>query len=148
MGNTNPTRDPKKCITLQDFLEGAWTMARESGDIPDTLELDYANWGGVCTETPTGITPKKYRITSPGFDIIPQICYGSNEGIYIDVFMFGNWDVTLDVNKNHRMHIGTIKTLGEGKNDMMMMGQLCGVIAYYFRKFVNSRIDEFDGSGK
>ena len=43
--------------------------------------------------------------------------------------------------------IGTLKTLGESLEDMMIMGEACGILTYYACDFVNSNIAAFSPDG-
>ena len=139
----NEEHDPMKCITLQDCLDGIWELVK--GDIPEGLELDYVSLGGFIAKTPSGANPSDYRLTSCEFNVNPTVDYGGSEGIYVDVYFVGKWDANQD--ENSRMYCGCIKTLQEDKEAMRKMGELCGLIVYHAREFINSRIDEFDGSG-
>lgn len=141
--NPNPDHDPAKCITLQECMDGIWNLVKP--DIPAGLEIDYASMGGLSVMTPTGESPKNYRLTSYEFNVRPIVDYGGSEGIYIDVDFTGKWDIKKG--DGCRMHVGTIKTLQADKDAMRKMGELCGLIVYHARNFINKRIDEFDGSG-
>ena len=81
------------------------------------------------------------NITYPSFDIETVVKWGSNEGIYCDVYIVGSYDEETIKTRN-RLHIGTIKTLVESEAQMMRMYHMAGLIYLLGTKYINEIIDD------
>lgn len=86
------------------------------------------------------------NITYPSFDIETVVKWGSNEGIYCDVYIVGSYDEETIKNRN-RLHIGTIKTLVESNAQMMKMYHMAGKIYLLGTKLLNEIIDDLTWIG-
>jgi hypothetical protein len=84
-------------------------------------------------------------LTSYEFDIIAETTYGGSEGIYSRVYLDG---VYTSGCKASRCRIGTLKTLGDQKEDYLRMSTLSSLIAYHMGRYVNSNINRFEASDK
>lgn len=108
--------------------------ARQSGDLvcaEPILEFCHA-----CTpETEMGMEvlrePHK-------FDFVPSLIYGANEGIYLDCCLVGR----TNEHGQYSLRIGVMKTLSAGIEDCKIMGELCGVLMYHARKYMNEQIHD------
>lgn len=118
-----------------DLFNAMMNMARALGRFArcDAI-LDYA-------------TPREQRIvlTNHAFDVLCVPTIGTSEGIYIDVILSGKYNHTETAAP--MVQIGTLKTLGESCDDMMIMGEACGLLTWCAYQFVNDRIDAFSESG-
>ena len=86
------------------------------------------------------------NITYPSFDIETVVKWGSNEGIYCDVYIVGSYDEETIKTRN-RLHIGTIKTLVESDAQMMRMYHMAGRIYLLGTKYINEIIDDLTWIG-
>ena len=86
------------------------------------------------------------NITYPSFDIETVVKWGSNEGIYCDVYIVGSYDEETIKTRN-RLHIGTIKTLVESEAQMMRMYHMAGLIYLLGTKYINEIIDDLTWIG-
>jgi hypothetical protein len=83
------------------------------------------------------------KLTDCDFDVIAIPSFGGSEGIYIDCCIEGVYDET---GKNGRLKAATLKTLGTSLEDMKTMGELCGIIEYVSRDYVNKNYRLFQPS--
>lgn len=118
-----------------DLFNAMLRLARKSGKFSRCEAiLDYAN-----------AREQRIVLTDYQFDTHCIPAFGGSEGIYVDVCICGKYN---DIeNADRIVQIGTLKTLGEGLEDMMIMGEACGVLTYYAYDFVNSNIDAFSPEG-
>lgn len=138
----NPTHDPKKCISLFDFCETVNKILEEE-HVLDMGVLEHGYMKCMDNSIPDA---RKCRLTSSDFTIETRVVYGSNEGIFVDIYLSGRWQS--DQKEDGRLWIGCYKTLGEGRIYAEAMGKLAGAINYFAHKFVNEHIDDFTGFGK
>jgi hypothetical protein len=83
------------------------------------------------------MNPESYhveKLTDSDFDVIAIPNFGGSEGIYVDCYIEGVYNET---GKDGRLKAATIKTLGTSLEDMKAMGELCGIIEYVSREYVN-----------
>lgn len=69
---------------------------------------------------------------------------GNNEGIYMDLAIYGYFEPAQDVKK---YHIGTIKTLREGKESMIRMALLYGECLNAFYDVMDDHLDDMTRMG-
>ena len=82
----------------------------------------------------------EYRpLSNYEFDFCALVNPGSNEGIYIDVFLKGKFDQS---GKDH-CRVATFKTLHEDAGAFKIMGAFCGVLTYYAGEYVNKNIERY-----
>ena len=70
------------------------------------------------------------------FDFCALVNPGGSEGIYVDVFLRGDFDQS---EKKH-CKIATFKSLNEDAGAFKVMGALCGVLTYYAGQYINSNL--------
>lgn len=104
----NVTRD-----TRESFMKAVHQMAESNGQLAKTEGiLDYF----------LPDTRNEPRVISCGdFTFITKVCFGGNEGIYLDCYADGK--IEEDGTKT-LWHLGTYKTLGTSLSDMQIMGEL------------------------
>lgn len=119
----------KKLYNTGTLFVHITNLMNEEEVLPNNM-LDYY----LPTRT---IIPIKYY----GFDIVGDLKFGGNEGIYLTMFLEGQ----ISKDKPHeRIHIGTFKTLRESRDALKRMAILMADFIYIGRKFVNDNIDDFD----
>ena len=145
----NPTHDPKKCITLDEFCREANKVLVESGDLPTyTCNVigKCLDFGGLYAKESNVENPKSYRLTCEEFSVVCELQFGSCEGIYVEVYLVGKW--RHDQKEDGRLRVGVFKSDSDGRDMALTMGKICGAIPYHLNRFINSRIEDFMGGGK
>lgn len=85
--------------------------------------LDYClsdSYGKGFTEV---IDPEEYRVFG-------EVDYGGSEGVYLDVYLG-------DPHRGNPVHIGTLKTLEDGRDAFAKMGMLSGLFTKYGEDFLH-----------
>lgn len=118
----------KKPYTTETLFNAIVKLMKKEGTLLDIL--DYH----LPTSRPEDI--KNYQ-----FDIVGDLAYGSNEGIYLSMFIRGYHTKEREYK---RVHIGTFKTLRDDRNALKYMGAMMADFIYVGTKFVNDNIDDFD----
>jgi hypothetical protein len=76
------------------------------------------------------------EITKYDFNFYAAITYPNCEGIYIDCWLDGEFDNS----DRTKIAMGTIKTLENSKDAMMIMGELTGLLTWEADRFINEQI--------
>lgn len=82
--------DEKRYFSVKDMFEQAVTRAKTDPryeEYSKICELDYDLLCSTCKYD------KLYRCE---FDVVGEVTYGSSEGIYGDIFLYGNWSKERD----------------------------------------------------
>lgn len=82
------------------------------------------------------------ELTNCEFDFYADVRFGNSEGIYVDCYIKGNFDEN-NPGDNKVLDCGTFKTLADNITAMKIMGELCGSLVFYGRKYVNQNLDRF-----
>lgn len=88
----------------------------------------------------------KKQICDIGFDIVCVAHYGSSEGIYINVSLYGDLGIESDPEDGRRYYIGTLKTLSTDFDAMRACGELAGIITAVGRKLICQNYKNFTTS--
>ena len=112
-------------MTTEELFEKINSILKEKGKIPDIL--DYGN----ATSNPVPI--RTYE-----FDLGNSLNYGSNEGIYLEL-----WIKYRVENEKRRAAIGTYKTLYKDANAMYIMASLLANFIIEEHSYVNNNLDDF-----
>ena len=84
------------------------------------------------------------ELTCYEFDFVATVKKGGSEGIYIDCYLKGIFD-----DSDERIcPIGTIKSLEEGVTGFRLMGELCGLLAFYSHQYVDENIDRYSSTSE
>ena len=116
-------------MTTEELFEKINSILKEKGKIPDIL--DYGN----ATSNPVPI--RTYE-----FDLRNSLNYGSNEGIYLEL-----WIKYRVENEKRRAAIGTYKTLYKDANAMYIMASLLANFIIEEHSYVNNNLDDFTWEG-
>jgi len=96
---------------------------KEQGLLPDILE-------NVCPAR------NEYQINGHHWDTIGIVNFGTNEGIWLDLYCYyGN---------DKKIPIGSYKTLYDDKTAYKTMGELNAEFVFETNKYVRDHMDEFD----
>ena len=123
---------------LKDMFEQAVTRAKTDPryeEYSKICELDYDLLCSTCKYD------KLYRCE---FDVVGEVTYGSSEGIYGDIFLYGNWSKERDDPFKSRARVYVLKTLKQDKESYLAVGMLVNLICYYANEFVATHLDRFD----
>ena len=130
--------DEKRYFSVKDMLEQAVTRAKTDPryeEYSKICELDYDLLCSTCKYD------KLYRCE---FDVVGEVTYGSSEGIYGDIFLYGNWSKERDGPFKSRARVYVLKTLKQDKESYLAVGMLVNLICYYANEFVATHLDRFD----
>lgn len=127
----SPKRD-----TTDTLFEAILKRAREAGDMADIDPiLDYAL---------PPLSKQARKLSDYRFDIVPELEFGGSEGIYITLYLRGDFDKTED----KRCELGTIKTLEDRLDACKLMGKLCGILMYHGGEYINENIHRYTPKGE
>lgn len=84
------------------------------------------------------------EIDTPEFDLVSELNYGTNEGIYLNLFVSF---LGPDAECRFQHSLGVFKTLDESDNAMRTMGILLSDFTLEVRKYVRENYDLFDRRG-
>ena len=128
----------KRYFTVKEVLEPAVELAKTDPRYEEyrkTCELDYDLLCRTCK------SDKLYRCD---FNVVGEVSYGGSEGIYGDIFLYGNWSKEQDNPFRSRVRVYVLKTLKDDKESYLAIGMLVNLICYYANEFVNTHLDRFD----
>ncbi len=112
----------------------------ENIEVPDYIE--YVSADRYPTGS-NGYAPADSYIRNYEFDVFTRTAYGSNEGIYTDVYIQGKYSAE----DSDTVHIGTIKTLYSGEEYLRKMYDFAATIYIEARNFINLNIEDFTWLG-
>lgn len=128
----------KRYFTVKEVLEPAVELAKTDPryeEYSKICELDYDLLCSTCKYD------KLYRCD---FNVVGEVSYGGSEGIYGDIFLYGNWSKEQDNPFRSRVRVYVLKTLKDDKESYLAIGMLVNLICYYANEFVNTHLDRFD----
>lgn len=128
----------KRYFTVKEVLEPAVELAKTDlryEECSKICELDYDLLCSTCKYD------KLYRCD---FSVVGEVSYGGSEGIYGDIFLYGNWSKEQDNPFRSRVRVYVLKTLKDDKESYLAIGMLVNLICYYANEFVNTHLDRFD----
>lgn len=121
--------------TAGDLFSTVVRMARQAGDLEQADKiLDY-----ILPRKDEADTVEGIKLTAYEFDFVPIINFGGSEGIYVDCYLKGKFDES----GRYSLHIGTLKTLETSLSACKIMGELCGTLMYYERRYVNQHLHRY-----
>ena len=97
--------DEKSYFSVKDVFEQAVTLAKTDPryeEYSKICELDYDLLCSTCKYD------KLYRCE---FDVVGEVTCGGSEGIYGDIFLYGNWSKERDDPFKSRARVYVLKTL-------------------------------------
>lgn len=117
-------------ITTAELFSKICGILEDGGRMPDDI-LDYR----LATNSPVPIKTYEFAIRN-------NLDYGSNEGIYLDL-----WIEFYEDNEKQLKELGTFKTLLDSKEAMCVMARLLADFIVEERKIVNANLDDFTWTG-
>ena len=79
------------------------------------------------------------ELTDYRFSLIPRIDFGASEGIYVDLYMDGKFDAT----GQKLFRLAVFKTLRTDLEACRLMGELCGMLLYHGRDYLDENIHRY-----
>lgn len=123
-------RMKKVLYTNKTLFTTITNTLKEKGLLPDILDYSQAKF----EELPI----KNYE-----FDILGDLNFGGNEGIYLEMYIEGY------LGNNHtKISLGTFKTLNEDIESLKTMAVLQANFMWYCREFVGDNLDDFTWEGR
>lgn len=119
----------EKSMTTGELFSRIQDILKEKGRLPDIL--DY----GLPTHHPTPI--RTYQ-----FELKNNLDYGSNEGIYLDL-----WIEYYSDNEKRAYGLGTFKTLDSSDEAMHLMAGLLADFIIEEKAYIHTNIDDFNWEG-
>lgn len=120
----------KTLYTASGLFKTIMKKLKEEKRVPDFLEYAIP-------------TRNKYEFRNYAFDILGTVNFGSNEGIYIDVFFRGD----IGDSNISSGSMGTIKTLNRDEDSFYRMAELMAAFQLAANTFVNEHLDDFTWTG-
>ena len=117
----------KESLTTKTFMEAIFKKVQNSPEYERAKPIiDYmlADDFGVS------------EITKYQFAFHATITYPNSEGIYIDCWLRGDFDNS----PRQKIGMGTVKTLHESKEAMLVMGELCGLLTWTANELLDEQI--------
>lgn len=124
-------RSEKDIVTGADLFNEIVKTVKEAGKWPDIIE--YSSADRSCT----GIYHYEF---DPHFVLYP----GSNEGMYLDLAITGDYGMD---SGNNTLYLGTIKTLDTGDEASRIMGALYAECLISYDNFMDDNLDAITRRG-
>jgi len=112
----------KEPYTVRELYLTVREKLKKDGNWPEGIEHDAAG-------------PEAVEIIDSSFDIIPQVQYGSCEGIYLDVYLVGS---EFTYSNEKKVKLCCIKTLDESREGMRAMAVLGADIVVDLTEFLGN----------
>lgn len=129
----------KNYMTVSELFTQAAKLAKSDPAFVKAEENCPLDYDQICS----GLQSDQLRICQ--FDVIGYADFGGSEGIYGDVFLYGEWmPQQLEAPKHSKMRVYVLKTLHEDKEAFLAMSVMAHLICYYARRIVNQNLERFD----
>ena len=119
----------KQPVTTKEYFETIYNILSKQGKIPDILDYKLS--------TSNAVPIKTYE-----FSVGNNLDYGSNEGIYLDL-----WIELYGKKEKQRYRLGTFKTLRIDREAMHKMADLLANFLIEQRIYENKHLDDFTWEG-
>lgn len=127
----------KQYFIVKEVLEAAVELAKKDPRYEEysaICELDYDLLCSSC---------KYDKLYHCDFNVVGEVSYGGSEGIYGDIFLYGNWSEDQSNSFRSRARVYVLKTLKNDKESYLAIGMLINLICYYANEFINTHLDRF-----
>lgn len=133
------TTKEKVYFSVKNVFEAAVALARTDPSFVEAEKNCPLDYERVCSAS------REEVLRFSDFEIIGLVTYGTSEGIYGDLYLYGSWNQeTRMVSGNSCLRVYVLKTLNEGKDAYLSMGSMVNMIAYYANEFVGTHLNRFD----
>ena len=128
----------KRYFTVKDVFEAAVKLAKDDPLFEQYSKICELDYDQICN------TCKYDRLYRHEFCVLGEVTYGGSEGIYGDIFLYGNWSEKQDDPFRSRFRVYVLKTLKQDKESYLAVGMLVNLICYYANEFIITHLDRFD----
>jgi len=129
----------KQYFSVKDIFDAAVKLARTDPKFAEAEKNCPLDYELVCSSI------RKDKLTRCEFDVVGIVNYGCSEGIYGDLFLYGNWnELTMQKRSNQHQRVYSLKTLDCSKDAYLAMGTMVTLISYYANEVVRTHLDRFD----
>lgn len=129
----------KRYFKIGEIMGEAVKLARQDPKFAAAKQQCVLENDGVCISTRFD----EVRLCS--FDVIGYPVYGSCEGIYGDIFFYGEWMPQHEEKPLHsKVRVYLMKTLSTSKEAYLGMGDMVNLICYYANEFIATHWNRFD----
>lgn len=118
----------RKPYTVAELYSIVKEKLKKDGNWPDGIETDSAGSADV-------------EIINDTFSVVPQVYYGSNEGIWLDVFLVGYKFTSEDTEK---VRLCSARTLEKSREAMRRMAVLGADIEVDLTEFLDFHLENLD----
>ena len=126
-------------MTVKELFDNALELARKDPTFAEAETKCQLDYHLICS----GVTYDPLKRCE--FDVIGYPNFGNSEGIYGDIFLYGQWvENQHDDPFRSRMRVYSLKTLREDKEGFMAMSTLVNLLCFYARSYVNENLNRFD----
>lgn len=123
-------KSEKDVVTTEDLFNAIVKAVKDAGKWPDIIECsDVMSFAGIYN-----------YMFEPHFVLFP----GCIEGLYLDLYIFGDYRMDKD---SSRMLLGSIKTLSTGDEAMRTMAALYGECLIAYDRIIKDNLDAITRRG-
>jgi len=118
-------------ITGAEVFNDTIAMARQAGDFSRAEHIVESCRPCEHGRSAGGSVP----ITAFQFDFVPQICFGSNEGMFLDCYLWGRFDDS----GRYSICIGSMRILNRNRDTCKILGELSGALMYHAHLYITAQ---------
>lgn len=126
-------------MKLSELRKNPYTIAELFKLMEKKLKKDE-NWPDDMIDY-TMVHNESIEILDNAFSVIPQVQYGTCEGIYLEVYFIGSGFINSEVEK---IRFCTVKTLDTSRDAMRKMAILGADLVVDMSEFLRQNSDDFD----
>ena len=134
----NAVSNGKRYFTVKDVFDAAVKLAKADPRFEQYSKICALDYAIICSGCEAGTL---YRAE---FDVVGDVSYGGSEGIYGDIYLYGNWRKDRCETCGNRVRVYVLKTLSTDRESYLAIGMLTNLICYYANKFISEHMDHFD----
>jgi len=129
----------KKYFAVEEIFKAAVDLARTDPKFAEAEKDCALDYDMVCSSI------RGEKLTRCEFEVIGITNYGTSEGIYGDLYLYGSWnEQTMQERGNQHRRVYVLKTLECNKDAYLAMGTMVSLICYYANEFVGAHLNRFD----
>ena len=130
--------EDKRYFRIGEIMGEAVNLARHDPRFAAAEQNCALENDGIC------ITTRFDEVRLCSFDVIGYPVYGSCEGIYGDIYFYGEWMPQQEMEPLHsKVRVYVMKTLSTSKEAYLGMGEMVNLICYYANEFIATHLNRF-----
>ena len=134
----NTVSNDKRYFTVKDVFDAAVKLAKADSRFEQYSKICALDYAIICSGCEDGTL---YRAE---FDVVGDVSYGGSEGIYGDIYLYGNWRKDRCETCGNRVSVYVLKTLSTDRESYLAIGMLTNLICYYANKVISEHMGHFD----